>query len=83
MARSVARRLLCVLTPKGWGGQAFLMVLWLFLTYLALSVAFETGRLWAYFFTLVFLVLALRNGSKLIQELGRHYLAIKATRKRG
>jgi hypothetical protein len=82
MARSVARRLLYVFTPKGWGGQAFLTVLWLFLAYFAISVAFETGRLWAYFFTLIFVVLALRSGLKFIQEVGRTYLAVKKTRKR-
>ena len=83
MARSVARRILWVLTPKGWGGQATLMFLWLILAYFAISVAFETGRLWAYFFTLIFVVLALRSGLRFIQELGRTYPAVKKTRKRG
>jgi hypothetical protein len=83
MAHSVARRLLYVFTPKGWGGQAFLTTMWLFLAYFAIAVAFETGSLWAYLFTLIFLVLALRNAFRLVQSLGRRYLAVKATRKRG
>lgn len=82
MGRPQLRSLLRSFAPKGWGGQAFLTVLWLFLAYFAVAVAFETGSLWAYLFTLVFLVLALRNGFRLVQSLGRTYLAVKATRKR-